>query len=185
MIFTRGITAFAGGAVAALIASRVLPPIIAQTGGTARRMAGGDPFEALARDHRAFLSLLADMEESADGAAMGRTQRLLRLKRRLAAHALAEEDIVYPLLGDRPEAADHADQLYREHAEIKKHLYALEHMPKGDSAWRDRVHALRTLIASHARQEEEVEFPALRAMLDERAMRRLSGEVEREKALIL
>jgi len=178
----RSMAAFAGGAMAGVIASRILPPFMAQATGTTTDR---DPFDALAQDHWAFLSLLREMEESPPGAVFGRTQRLLRLKRRLTAHALAEEDVIYPLLREQANEVEDTQRLYAEHADMKVHLHALEQMPKDDPRWRDRVRELRMLVERHARQEEEVDFPKLRAMLDERAVARLAGEVQREKAFVL
>lgn len=178
----RSMAAFAGGAMAGVIARRILPPFMAQATGTAT---GRDPFDALAQDHRAFLSLLREMEESPPDAVFDRTQHLLRLKRRLTAHALAEEDVIYPLLREQANEVEDTRRLYAEHADMKVHLHALEQMPKDDPRWRDRVRELRMLIERHARQEEEVDFPKLRAMLDERAIARLAGKVQREKAFVL
>ena len=124
------------------------------------------------------------MEQSPDSATFHRTQLLLRLKRALAAHAVAEEDIVYPLLHDDAKAVDDAKHLYSEHADIKIHLHALEQMPKDAPEWAQRAGALKQLIEAHARHEE-VDFPRLREVLDEQAMRHLAGHVQREKALIL
>lgn len=47
------------------------------------------------------------------------------------------------------------------------------------------VAAVRDPFEGHARQEEEVDFPKLRAILDDRSIMRLSGTVQREKALVL
>lgn len=179
------LAAFAGGAVLAVIASRILPPLAAQAAGTLRANAGRDPFEALERDHRAILGLLNDLEHSPNEAVARRTQLLFRLKRRLAAHALAEEDVVYPLLHDQAHAVEDANRLYHEHAEMKMRLFALEQTPKDDPRWRNLVTDLRLLIAEHIHQEEEVDFPKLRDTLDEPAAAHLSGSVQREKALIL
>lgn len=183
LLSMRGLAAFAGGAAAAFIASRVLPPLMAQAAGAARTAAGRDPFDALARDHREMLALLAKMERT--DAALGRTQRLLRLKRRLTAHALAEEDIIYPLLREQANEVEDARHLYGEHAEMKVLLRALEQMPPDAPQWGDKVRELRTLVEGHARHEEEIDFPKLRSMLDEGALAKLSGHVQREKALVL
>ncbi|WP_207477087.1 hemerythrin domain-containing protein [Arenibaculum pallidiluteum] len=182
---TGGLAAFAGGAVAALIASRVLPPLMAQAAGSARVKAGRDPFAELEDDHRKLLALLDRMADTRDDAVMDRTQLLLRLKRRLGAHALAEENVVYPLLHDEARQAEDADHLYGEHAEMKMHLFALEQMPKDDPRWIGRAHALRDLIARHVRQEEEVDFPRLRQVMGEREAAKMSGSMQREKALLL
>ena len=174
-----------GVAVATAIETRVLLPLVAQATGMARGAAGRDPFDLLARDHRHILDLLDALAESRHNGAIGRTQRLLRLKRRLSAHAMAEENIIYPMLHDAAESADKVRQLYAEHAEIKIHLHALEDLIRDDSGWLPRVMDLRALIESHARDEEEREFPALRARFDDKATARLFGEVQREKAMIL
>jgi hemerythrin superfamily protein len=185
LISMRGLAAFTTGALAAVIASRVLPPLVAQAAGSAQAAAGRDPFDALAEDHKIILSLLDRMESSPDNAAFDRTQLLLRLKRRLAAHALAEEDVVYPLLHGRAHEEDDTKHLYSEHAEMKMHLFTLEQMPKNDPRWRNTVTELKNLIAGHVKQEEEVDFPKLRAVLDQKETAMMSGGVQREKALLL
>jgi hemerythrin superfamily protein len=178
-----GFAVFAGGALAGLLASRALPPLLAQASGMARGAAGRDPFAALAQDHQTILALLGAMAEA--DSVFNRTQRFLRLKRKLSAHALAEEDVIYPALCELGQDREGAQQLYAEHAEMKIHLYTLEEMPKDDPAWESQVGELRTLIEGHARQEEDVEFPTLRAALDEEALSKIFGKMQREKALLL
>ena len=179
---TSGLIAFASGAAVAVIASRVLPPVLAQAAGTT---AGRDPFDALVDDHRHIMALLNEMEQTRPNAVFRRTQLLLRLKRRLAAHALAEEDVVYPLLHDRAHEQEDTRRLYSEHADMKMHLFALEQMPKDHPDWLGRLTELKMLIAEHVHQEEDVDFPKLRNALDARATTQLSGNVQREKALLL
>ncbi|HSK42033.1 MAG TPA: hemerythrin domain-containing protein [Arenibaculum sp.] len=182
----RSLAMFAGGAVAAILVSRILPPLMAQAGGTARARAGyRDGFDTLIQDHRKLLSLLTRMEHSPDTAVVDRTQLLLRLKRQLAAHARAEEDVIYPLLHDRAHETGDARRLYDEHADMKIHLFTLEETPKDDPRWIDTVRDLKALIEQHIRQEEDVDFPKLRRMLDRRETAHVSGNVQREKALIL
>ncbi|WP_037459780.1 hemerythrin domain-containing protein [Skermanella stibiiresistens] len=184
-ISMRGLAAVAGGAAAALLASRLLPPLVAQATGSARAAAGTDAFEALIHDHRIILSLLDRMEHSPNSAVLHRTQLFLRLKRRLSAHAMAEEDVIYPLLHDRAHEKSDALHLYGEHAEMKILIHALERTPKDDPGWSGIARDLRILIEGHVHQEEEVEFPKLRHLLDRKEIVRMSGEVQREKALIL
>jgi len=81
-------------------------------------------------------------------------------------HALAEEDIVYPLLQSKAGGTSAAKQLYSERAEMKVHLYELEMAPAGGAAWAERARALHALIARHIRE-------------------RLARQVRREEALIL
>lgn len=172
--------AFLAGAAVGALAARVLPPVVAQLAASMR-----DPFEDLAADHRHFERLLHEMEEAGPDQPVHRTQLLLRLKRGLAAHAMAEEDVVYPLLSDAAKFEEKAHRLYGEHGEIKVHMYALERMRKTDPAWSGRVASLRALIESHAHKEETVEFPKLREVLRERGVSRMAADVQREKSLVL
>jgi iron-sulfur cluster repair protein YtfE (RIC family) len=171
--------------VTGVIASRLLPPMVAQAVGDVRARSGGDPFDRLIQDHRRILSLLEQMREVPVEHRAERTKLFLSLKRTLAKHALAEEDIVYPLLHHDANAVQSAKQLYDEHANIKIHLFELERMLRNDENWIRRVESLRDLIERHARDEEEVEFPKLREVLDKRRSRTLSQNIRREEALVL
>lgn len=179
----RSLAAFAGGSLAGVVASRMLPPILAQTLGSMGAN-GGDPFARLIEDHRQFSDLLSRMSQS-DAGALQRTRLLLQLKRALTKHALAEEDIIYPLLHDEAGERQNVQDLYADHAQIKMHLHALEDMPKDDPRWPQRAHELKRLIDQHARHEEQVDFPRLRQVMDDEALARLSGSVMREKAMVL
>src|SRR5690349_9161775 len=131
----RTAASFAGGAFVALIGSRFLPPVVAQARGAARTRNGGDPLAVLMDDHRTIMSHLDAMVESADQEMFNRAQHLLRLKRRLVAHALAEEDVVYPALRERAALVEDATDLYEEHAEMKVLLYKLAQTSKSDEQW--------------------------------------------------
>jgi hemerythrin superfamily protein len=180
----RGMTAFAVGTLAGILASRTLPPIFAQAGGWARG-AAGDPFEPLIQDHRAIAALLDQLQNSSDDAMFERKQKLFRLKRRLAAHAMAEEDVIYPVLSEMSRDQKDAHHLYSEHADMKIHLYALEQIPKDDPQWLKRLGELKSLIESHVEHEEEIDFTRLRSDLAPEILAKLSGRMKREKALLL
>lgn len=181
----RDLAMFGIGAAIMLVASRLAPPLAGQAIGTVRGMAGGDPFDALARDHRLLLSLLRMIEETPNSAHVRRTAMLFQAKRMLTAHALAEEDIVYPLLHDRAEREEATMRLYREHAEMKMLISELERLDKGHPSWLERLRELRSLVEEHARDEERSEFPRLRTALGQDRLARLMGQVQREKALVL
>jgi len=174
-----------GGIVIGAMASRLLPPILATVSGTVRARLGADPFKILENDHRTLETLLDKLRNSPDDSRAGRAAAFLALKRKLGKHALAEEDIIYPLLSEQAHAVDEAKRLYAEHAQMKIHMYELESSLTANGMWRDRIRALDELIRSHARDEEEKEFPRLREMLDEQRARTVSGLIYREEALVL
>ena len=73
------------------------------------------------------LALLDRLAETDNTATIRRAAMLFQVKRMLTAHALAEEDIIYPMLHDDAHCAEEAKKLYREHADIKVRLFELEH----------------------------------------------------------
>src|SRR5436190_6042698 len=176
---------FGAGALLSLAASRVAPPFAGRAIGSIRAMTGTDPFDALAQDHQKALAMFEAIEATDNSATARRAAMLFQLKRMLTAHALAEEDIIYPMLRDDAHRREQAVKLYRDHAEVKVKLFELEHRPKDDPSWMTELKALHHMIESHAREEEQVEFPKLRAALDEAQCANLMGEVQREKSMLL
>ena len=181
----RTAISFGAGALMMLTASRIAPPFAGRAIGSLRSTAGTDPFDARAQDHRKVLALLDRLAETDNTATMRRAAMLFQVKRMLTAHALAEEDVIYPMLHDDAHRAEEAKKLYREHADIKVRLFELEHKAKDGASWIEDLHALRRIVADHAREEEETEFPKLRAALDERRTSNLLGEVHCEKSMLL
>ncbi len=125
------------------------------------------------------------MERTPASAPAARLALLLAFKRKMAKHAMAEEYVVYPILHEDADRAAATEQLYREHADMKIHLFTLQQVLREQEAWVTQVRALHAEIERHARQEEEEEFPRLRAMAQERKSSRLNLNIRQEEALIL
>jgi hemerythrin superfamily protein len=173
------------GAAGGALLGRFLPLLLANANGLAQGAAGGDPFAGLIREHRTLLSLLDRMEPLPATSWAKRKVLFLAFKRTIGKHAMAEEDIIYPLLKTDAERHEATAKLYREHASMKIHLFELERAIHDDEQWRAAVTALRTEIEPHAREEEETEFPRLRALLDGRRTAELSRKIHQEEALIV
>jgi hemerythrin superfamily protein len=181
----REVGVFALGTLAGLLLGRVGTPMAAKTVGLARAASGGgDAFDELTADHKRVLAAL-DQAETAQGAA--RMPLFLLIKRDLSKHALAEEDVIYPLLIDKLGASADAARLYEEHGAVKTLLSEIElALEVGDDLrYRDRVRALRETVRVHAADEETVWFPNLRQLLDDKQRVLVSGKVDREKALLV
>lgn len=173
------------GAVGGLSLGRFLPVLLANVNGLAQGAAGGDPFAGLIQEHRTLLSLLDRMEQLPPTKRAKRTMLFLAFKRTIGKHAVAEEDIVYPLLKTDAERHEATQKLYREHASMKIHLFELERALHQDEPWREAVRALRSEIEPHAREEEEVEFPRLRELLDQAKTAKLNRKIRQEQALMI
>jgi hemerythrin superfamily protein len=176
---------FLGGVTAGLIAGHVLAPLLAIAYAQLRVSNGADPFDSLVADHRRFAALLEKMEQNRDAGLLQRSQLLFRLKRGLAAHSMAEENVVYPLLKDEAAAATDARKLYAEHAQIKMLMSKLEREARDGLAWGGELRRLSDLITRHAQQEEDVEFPRLREACLEDQRHALARDIQRERAFII
>jgi iron-sulfur cluster repair protein YtfE (RIC family) len=172
------------GAAGGAILGRLLPVLVSNVSGMIRAAAGQDPFAGLIREHRLLLSLLQKMEETPTEKPLRRTALFYRFKRTLAKHALAEEDIVYPLLKDDAQRGEATRKLYEEHSRIKVLLFELNRSI-ADDGWYSRVRDLRNEIEPHARQEEEVEFPELRRRMDKPEAMDLSRRIRQEESLVV
>lgn len=181
----RDFAMIAGGIAAGLLGSRLLPPLFAMAAGAIRGKATGDPFQKLENDHRLILATLHSMERARDRGLGKRSALFLALKRKLAKHALAEEDVVYPLLQDEAARREAAKHLYEEHAEMKVLLFEIETCLMQRQPWTAPVSRLRALVERHAGEEERVQFPHLRRVLSESKFGQIAAQVHREEALIL
>jgi hemerythrin superfamily protein len=177
--------AVAGGLALGVVGGRLLPPLVAGAAGSLRATLGQNPFDRLTGDHRHILSLLDRLLRASEDSFARRLALFVGLKRSLARHALAEEDVVYPILHAEAGEATAVARLYKEHAEMKIHLYQLETALRRNANIADSCRSLHMLIQRHVRDEEEVEFPKLQALLDKRRSRELSGQIRREEALIV
>ena len=173
------------GAAGGLLLGRFLPVLLANATGLALGAAGRDPFAGLIREHQLLLSLLDKMEHVPANDWAKRKFLFLAFKRTIGKHAMAEEDIIYPLLKTDAERHEATQKLYREHASMKIHLFELERAIHDDEQWGDGVRALRSEIEPHARQEEETEFPRLRELLDEAGTAQLSRKIRQEESLVV
>jgi hemerythrin superfamily protein len=173
------------GVAAGMVASRLLPPFIATLKGRGSVRAGADPFDRLIDDHRQILSLLDKMLEVPDSSTARRARLYMMLKRKLAKHALAEEDVVYPLVRNDTANGDERRHLYDEHADMKILLHQTGEMLATGEPWSETVGILRSLIREHAETEEKTIFPELRRELKEMRRAKISGQISREEALIL
>lgn len=175
----------ASGAAAGLLLGRFGMPVVAKTAGLARAFTGaGDAFDELIADHKRVLAALekAEVEQTAPK----KMALFTMIKRDLAKHSAAEEDIIYPLIADKLLAVDAAQHLYKEHGEVKTLLAEIEEaLESGDDMrYRARVRVLLESIRHHAQSEETQWFPQLKQILDEKKRAILAGKVDREKAMV-
>jgi hemerythrin superfamily protein len=139
----------------------------------------GDWDEVLATEHDMTLAVFDKMLATDSTQTWKRSMLLMQLTHMLDKHAHEEEMVVYPALRDADQAVD-ADQLNSEHGYIKTFLYDLSQMGPEAPNWLEKVREFRTLVAEHAKMEEEQVFPAFKRGLNEEQNAKITSLVNKD-----
>jgi len=139
----------------------------------------GDWDEVLATEHKLTLAVFDKMLATDSSQTWKRTMMLMQLTHMLDKHAHEEEMVVYPALRDAGQALE-ADQLNGEHGYIKTFLYELGQMGPDSPTWLEKVREFRTLVAQHAKMEEEQVFPTFKQNLTEEQNAKITGLVNKD-----
>jgi hemerythrin superfamily protein len=92
-----------------------------------------------------------------------RAEAFDRLRRLLAVHETAEEEIIHPLVRNSvPQGDEIVDARLDEERRGKQMLRDLERMGTADPSFTPMFARFRTAVLEHAEREETEEFPALR-----------------------
>lgn len=126
-------------------------------------IAVGDWVEALSAEHRLVEGLFEKVLATTEDDKLEREMLLTKIAYALTKHAVEEENVIYPALGEagRKEQSSH---LVEEHARIKTCIYDLRRITSGSAAWLERMRELQAAVADHVREEEDEIFPAFRAL---------------------
>lgn len=133
----------------------------------------GDWADALAAEHRMVEALFDKLLATDDSQGRKRATLLSKIAYALNKHGIAEENVIYPELRQRA-GEEEARHLFEDHAEIKVFIHRLRMMDSATPGWRALAEAFRDHVVTHAREEEEVIFPALKARLSETENARLT-----------
>jgi len=135
--------------------------------------------EVLQLEHRAVEALFQKILETDDRDTGKRTALLAKIKHALMKHAIEEENAIYPAL-QRIDAQNSEDELFSDHADIKKALYDLDRMDKADAVFLTRIRDLQSLIDSHVQMEEGDLFPRLKKSMSAEETKLANSRVWRE-----
>jgi hemerythrin superfamily protein len=157
--------------------------------GEAPRKAKGEEVLETGGDVVAFLEAQHDRIESLFErvlAAKGKEREtaFYQLRRLLAVHETAEEQIVHPAARRALTGSDAAiDQRLAEEHEAKKMLAALENMDASTGAFETELRKLQRSVAAHAEAEELEEFEPLATALDEARLEQMRRMVKLAEAV--
>lgn len=101
----------------------------------------------------------------------------------LNAHALAEEQVVYPAV--RPfYGGDDTKELYDEQAEMKVMLDEIKATSPSSSEFKDKIKNLMDVVGDHIRQEESTMFAAIRDNMSSEQSEQLATKFKEAKSQI-
>ena len=175
-------TAIVAGAAAAAAGVAVAGAMKKSDSGEDSAPSGLDVTEILAIDHAEVTSLLAEIETTVDP----QTRRDLAdiVITELVRHSVAEEMHVYPAMKKHlPNGEDAVAHDTEEHKEIETTLKALEKADPADPEFSSSIAKLSALLADHIRDEEQDQFPQLRANLSREQLVEIGAKVEAAKKL--
>ncbi|HEX7663125.1 MAG TPA: hemerythrin domain-containing protein [Polyangiaceae bacterium] len=108
-----------------------------------------------------------------------RTKAFAQLRRLMAIHETAEEEIVHPVARrNLPDGNAIVDARLREEKEAKRLLGVLETLDVESAEFEERIHMLMKAIVEHAESEEREEFARLASMLDQSKLERMRRAVK-------
>jgi hemerythrin superfamily protein len=121
-----------------------------------------DAVDLLIHQHKEIRRLIQQVDDKTGEA---RAKAFERLRRLLAVHETAEEEVVHPVARRSLDNGDEViDARLEEENESKKMLQALEKMGPSAPGFDALFAELRQAVLDHAEQEEREEFPELKAL---------------------
>jgi hemerythrin superfamily protein len=138
-------------------------------------------------DHKIFKELT---KEACEGSTPARRAAAFRkLKPILAAHARAEEAVVYAVMirqRKSPDSRDHGNEGLVEHGLVDALLAQISATrPAGSDLWKARAKVLHEFLEHHINEEEKDVFEELGEHFDDRRREQMADDFEARKAALL
>ena len=141
-----------------------------------------DVVDVLSTDHTEAKALIAQIRATADPEQ--RRDLADTLISELVRHSVAEEMFVYPAmqehLADGAAAVEHDT---KEHKELERIMKEMEGADAGDPGFLTLVGRLETVLLDHVSDEEDQQFPKLRAAIPHDQLVTMAGKVEAAKKI--
>ena len=144
--------------------------------------AGTDVVDELTTDHREATALLDQILTTSDPEA--RRDMADTVITELVRHSVAEEMYVYPVIQDTfPNGKEVVEHDTEEHKELERTMKELEGCAADDPRFSALVSELRGQLHHHATDEENEQFPELRARVHREKLVEMREQVETAKKI--
>jgi hemerythrin superfamily protein len=143
---------------------------------------GTDVVDELTADHREATALLDEILSTTDPQV--RRDMADTAITELVRHSVAEEMYVYPVMRESvPGGAEEVEHDIEEHKELERTMKELEGCSAEDARFTELVRELRGQLHHHATDEENDQFPKLRANVSREKLVEMREQVDRAKKL--
>jgi hemerythrin superfamily protein len=139
-----------------------------------------DVISLLERQHREIREIFAHLELATEG---GRQDLFRGLVRLLAVHETAEEEVVHPAVRVAAGGEAVVDARIDEERRAKELLSTLDRMGPDAEGFDTLLLQLHNDVLAHAENEEQEEFPRLRAAHDQQRLRGMAAAVRAAEAM--
>ena len=141
-----------------------------------------DVVDVLSTDHTEAKGLIAQIRSTTDPEQ--RRDLADTLISELVRHSVAEEMFVYPAMQKHlPDGAEAVEHDTKEHKELERIMKELEGADAGDAQFLTLVGRLETVLLDHVSDEEDQQFPKLRAAIPHDQLVTMAGKVEAAKKI--
>jgi hemerythrin superfamily protein len=127
-------------------------------------MLAGNWVEALTAEHRMVEKLFEQMLKTSEDDRMKREMLLTKIAYALNKHAIEEENVIYPALGENG-FSKQSQHLAKDHQLTKTFIYDLRRIGSTEPAWLAKAQEFWVKLQAHIREEEDEVFPAFRDSL--------------------
>lgn len=141
-----------------------------------------DVVDILTTDHQEMMNLIAEIKRSPDGDQ--RRDLTDTVIAEVMRHSVAEEMYVYPVMEKYlPNGKEEVEHDKQEHDEIVQVMKQLEDADASEPGFLDRINVLEDKLRHHASDEEDDQFPKLRAHIPGEELVEMGKRVENAKQL--
>lgn len=149
----------------------------------ARTGTAGDVVDELTKDHHEALEIFAQVADSTTPPTE-RRHLVDTVIGEVVRHSVAEEMYVYPVMRDRfDDGGEIVDHDADEHAQLERVMKELEQTDPGDSRFDTLVGQMTEALRHHAQEEENDQFPRLRAHVDPQTLQKMREQVDTAKKI--
>lgn len=137
-------------------------------------------YTRLKKDHVKQRELCEELSNTQSGS-KNRAELWEKLKVELESHALAEEQVFYSAIMEKPDATEEARHSVAEHKDMTDLIEELDAMDQSADIWIEKFKKLAHDVVHHVDEEEADIFPAARKVLEKSEEQDMADDFDKRK----